>query len=221
MLKCDFHMHAKEDPEDRLSYSAKDLIKYAKKLNYDVLAITLHNRFFFNQDIKNFAKRHGILLIPGMEATVEGKHILFHDLKEDPVIFDFEELESYKDEFFITPAHPFYPSCSVGREMLYDYRKLWDFVEYSHFYTTHLNLNKSAEPFCRRFKIPFIGNSDAHHLHDLGMTYTIVDADKNKDSVLEAIRKHKFRVSKKPESPFMFFEDTLWSVGTQFRNVFK
>ncbi|MBW3012077.1 PHP domain-containing protein [Candidatus Woesearchaeota archaeon] len=225
MLKCDLHIHTKEDPEDKISYSAKTMIKFAKKLDYDVIAVTLHNKLFFSHDLRNFARRQGVLLIPGMEATIEGKHVLLHDIKQDPIIFDFEELENMKNDMFITAAHPLYRMAhSIGRNTLFKYHKLWDSVEYSHFYTTHFNMNKSAEPFCRRFKVPFIGNSDAHHLHDIGFTYSLVDADKNKDSVLEAIRKHKVKLNTRPEPGFQFFEDIIWSVHTKLpliRNVFK
>src|SRR3989338_1040864 len=82
MLKCDFHIHTSEDPLDWpiLKYDAYQLIDNAKEKGFDVLAITLHEKVFCPKQIIEYAKKKGILLIPGMEATVEGKHAVVLNL---------------------------------------------------------------------------------------------------------------------------------------------
>ena len=83
MLKADFHSHTAEDPfHPWITYTAKDLIKNMAKRGYDVLAITCHNKRVFTEDLKKYAKKQGLLLIPGMELRLQGKDILLIDLPE-------------------------------------------------------------------------------------------------------------------------------------------
>ena len=43
-------MHTREDPKDTwIRYSAYDLIDHAAELAFDVLAITHHEKFIFNE----------------------------------------------------------------------------------------------------------------------------------------------------------------------------
>ena len=87
MLKADLHIHTNEDPVDfsKINYSAKDLIKYAAKLHYNVLAITNHNSILYNCMLKSYAKKHGILLIPGTEADIGGKEVLLLNVKQHDI----------------------------------------------------------------------------------------------------------------------------------------
>jgi len=49
MLKTELHAHCQGDPEHYLPHTAKQLIDQAHKQNFDVLAITCHNRVIYNQ----------------------------------------------------------------------------------------------------------------------------------------------------------------------------
>ncbi|GAI08342.1 unnamed protein product, partial [marine sediment metagenome] len=69
-LKADLHLHTSEDPEDKVRYSARQLIDYASQKGFDVLAITNHNFYTYNDYLRDYAASKGILLIPGIELSV-------------------------------------------------------------------------------------------------------------------------------------------------------
>lgn len=76
-LKIDFHVPTGEDPKDRyIPYSAKQLLDRAATQHFDAICIANHKAVFYNQSIRCYAEKRGILLIPGIEAKVEGKHVL-------------------------------------------------------------------------------------------------------------------------------------------------
>ena len=63
-LKCDLHLHTKEDSRHQLNYNAKELIDAASGHGYDVLSITNHNTVTYNRELADYAEERGILLIP-------------------------------------------------------------------------------------------------------------------------------------------------------------
>ena len=76
MLKVDLHLHTGEDPVDRLPHSAIDLVERAARLGFDALAITLHDSQFADPRVSSCARERGITLIPGIERTIAGRHVL-------------------------------------------------------------------------------------------------------------------------------------------------
>jgi len=75
-LKSDLHLHTAEDPLDRVRYTAKELISKAADQGFDVISITNHHRMTFDQDLLSYARERGILLIPGIEMTIQRRHVL-------------------------------------------------------------------------------------------------------------------------------------------------
>ncbi|MFC1690647.1 PHP domain-containing protein [Nanoarchaeota archaeon] len=228
MLKADLHLHTKEDPLDKLKidYTAKELIDYMKKLDFDVIAITNHNSIFYNKKIKEYAKKKGILLIPGVEATIEGKHILIYNpsLKEK-LPKTFSELEKYKrknKKSVIVAAHPFFPMPQLYFHNLEKYIELFDAVEYSHFYTKRINFNKRAVKIAKKHNKPFLGTSDAHFLDKVGTTYSLLKCQKTKASVLEAIKKGNLTIITEPIR-FLDFATRLTRSNLRHisRNIYK
>src|SRR5881396_1483192 len=76
MLKVELHSHTSDDPHDSIPHSATDLIDRAAALGYDALAITLHDRQLDVGRLRPYAADRGLVLIPGIERTIEGKHVL-------------------------------------------------------------------------------------------------------------------------------------------------
>ncbi|MCK4425857.1 MAG: PHP domain-containing protein, partial [Deltaproteobacteria bacterium] len=72
LLKTDLHIHTSEDPEDLILYSATELIDMAHRLAYAVLAITNHSCVTYSEYLRDYARERGIVLIPCMEATIQG-----------------------------------------------------------------------------------------------------------------------------------------------------
>jgi len=214
MLKADFHLHAREDKQDRISYSAKDLIRLAAKQKFDVLSFTFHDDLFYPRDLISFAKKRGITLVPGTELTIHGRHVLVNGIKKLPKVKELTGLEKLKDEAIITAPHPFFPTSTALREQLLQNLHLFNNIEYTARYNQFVNFNKKAASLAQQSNKPLLGNSDCHHLIYFGYTFTQVDASPSIDSILEALRKKKFQLTTTPLP-------TKWLLKAGIENAFN
>ncbi|UCF31877.1 MAG: PHP domain-containing protein [bacterium] len=201
-LKCDIHLHSKEDPRHQLQYDAKQLIDTAARRGYQVLSITNHNTVTYSQDLSDYAAERGIFLIPGVEATVMGKHVLLYgvdglDEKWDRLtFFDIKRLRA-KGVFVVAP-HPYYPNYNCLGNLLDRFSHLFDAVEYSHLYTHKVNFNRRAQDLASARDLPILGLSDAHSLKQLDYTYTLIDSEPDMESIFQAIREGRTTIVTQP-----------------------
>lgn len=204
-------MHTAEDTSEEISHTAEELINRASKLGFNVLSITNHDVVFFNNDIKRYAKKKGILLIPGVERRIKGMDVLIINPPKNYKINTFKELEKIKNKnVLIIAPHPYYVLHSLGNKLI-EHEHLFDAVEYSHFYLRFFNYsNNKAVKVAKEFKKPIIGNSDTHKLWQFNTTFSHIDADKNINSIFKAIRKNKIKINSKP-IPLAEFLETLRS----------
>ena len=200
-LKTDFHVHTSEDPEDPVEYSARELIRMASRLGYAVLSITNHNTVTWDEGLAAYAAGKGILLLPGVELSVAGgKHVLAINsaLRGDKLgskFPRFEDLAAIRgEETLIIAPHPFHkaPVC-LGRD-LETHHGLFDAVEVSYFHSRLINPNQKAMRFSERHGIPMVGTSDAHFRSQFGRAHSLVEADKDHRSVVEAVKKGRVQV---------------------------
>jgi len=204
MLKTELHTHINADPQDGIfiKYNAFQLIDRAKELNFDVLGITCHNYVYENKEAQEYANNKGILLINGAEVDVQSKHTLIYGINNEdiPKINSFLDLKKLKAEknLFIIAAHPFYKAPSCLGNVILKYLNLFDAWEYHAFYHKSINPNKKVIRLAKKYNKAVVGNSDVHHLRDLGQTYTLIDAQKNKESVFQAIKDKKCKIVSKP-----------------------
>ncbi|MBW2019363.1 MAG: PHP domain-containing protein [Deltaproteobacteria bacterium] len=201
-LKVDLHIHTKEDEKDRIRYSAYDLIDAAYSRNFDALAITNHDVLTYSPELKSYAADRGIVLIPGVEACIEGKHVLlinmpyeegcFHSLRE---VFE----QKAANNLVIAP-HPYFPGSTSLHGELEANAHLFDAVEYCHFYNHFVNFNKKAVRFAHNHHLPIVGNSDAHVLEQFGLTYSLILAEKDCNAIIEAIKDGRVKLVSRPLS---------------------
>ncbi len=202
-LKCDLHLHTNEDPKDKfITHSPQELIAHASKLGFNVLAITLHEKNCYKKELANYARKKGILLIPGCEANIEGKHVLLYNFTDDELkqIKTIQDIKKYKrkDNLVIAP-HPYYFTKSCLREKLDSNIEAFDVIEYCHFYHKFFSFNKKAVDIAEKHNKPIIGTSDTHRLWQMGHTYSIIDAkDKNVKDIIQAIKQNKVQLRTKP-----------------------
>ena len=202
-LKAELHTHTREDPIDGrriVLHSPKELIDAAAAQGFEVLSITNHNQLLFEEGISKYAHEKGILLLPGVEATLEGSHTLLHNfLDYDPSWITSAQVMAKKGpDQMVIAAHPFFPIRSaLGRRFL-AWRELFDAVEYNHFYTKRINFNLRAQNVARQCRLPLIGNSDVHFLEQLGCSYSLVYAEKETVSVVDAIKRGSTRIVTSP-----------------------
>src|SRR3982751_160026 len=161
MLKVELHTHTGDDPVDTIPHSTVDLIDRAALLGYDAVAITLHET---QLDLRRFAAHaadRGIVLIPGVERTIEGRHVLLlnfrHAAADVRTFAELRQLKSAQRGLVIAP-HPFFPgTMCLGRD-LDRHGDLFDAVERNAMYTRALDFNRRAERWAARQGKPVVGN---------------------------------------------------------------
>jgi hypothetical protein len=201
MLKVELHSHTSDDPIDEIPYSAEDLIDRAAALGYKALAITLHNRQLSVKRLVPYAADRGIVLLPGIERTIERRHVLlinFSQRTEDVKTFD--DLASLRrsEPGLVVAPHAFFPATTCLRGDLNRYRDLFDAVEINAMFTASLDFNVPARRWAERHGKPLVGNGDVHRLRQLGTTYSLVDADPHPDAICQAIREGRVLVESRP-----------------------
>ena len=203
MLKVELHAHTSDDPVDDIPHSAHDLIDRAAALGYGALAITLHERRLDPAPFASYARERGLILIPGVERTIEGRHVLlvnFSRAAEQTRTFDdLRRLKAGECGLVIAP-HPFVPASSCLGRALERHAPLFDAVERNAMFVRGLDFNAPAEAWAKRHGKPVVGNCDVHRLAQLGSTYSLVDADAGAgaDAICEAIRAGRVRVESRP-----------------------
>jgi predicted metal-dependent phosphoesterase TrpH len=201
-LKADLHLHTAEDPLDHVRYTAKELISRAADEGFEVLSITNHQQMTFNQELFNYAQERDILLIPGMEMTIQRRHVLVLNPRPHKMCSDFFSLSKLRrPETLIIAPHPYFPGTYSLNGYLLKHLNLFDALEYCHFYSPMINFNQRAIEVSQCFGFPLVGNSDAHFLSQLGATYSLIYAEKNLESIFAAIRQNEVKVITRPLTP--------------------
>lgn len=201
MLKVDLHTHTADDPVDRIPHSATDLIDHAAALQYGAVAITLHERQLDLRHLIPYAAERGVVLIRGVERSIHGRHVLLLNFSEEAeTIRTFEELARLRQRQrgLVIAPHPFFPSTCCLRGQLDRHRDLFDGVEYNAMFTESVNFNRAAERWAASRGKPLVGNGDVHRLHQLGTTYSVVDAIPDADAICAAIAEGRVRVERTP-----------------------
>lgn len=201
MLKADLHIHTADDPVDRIPHTTTDVIDRAAALGYQALAITLHERQLDLAALDSYARERGIVLIPGVERTIERKHVLLinfrHGAEDVRTFADLARLKARERGLVIAP-HPFFPTSSCLRGQLDRHADLFDAVEYNAMFTSSLNFNDRAVQWARAHGRPLVGNGDVHRLRQLGTTYSLIDAPPDADAICAAIAAGRVRVEAMP-----------------------
>jgi predicted metal-dependent phosphoesterase TrpH len=206
MLKADLHVHTADDPVDRISYSTFDVIDRAAELGYGAIAVTLHDRQLDPAPYAAYAAARGLVLIPGIERTIRGRHVLLLNFScATEAVQTFDDLAALKRAEpggLVIAPHPFFPSSTALLTDLDRHADLFDAVEYNAMFTRVLNFNLFAERWARTHDKPMVGNGDVHRLRQLGTTYTLVDAEPNVNSICAAIARGRIRVVAEPLPAF-------------------
>jgi predicted metal-dependent phosphoesterase TrpH len=201
VLKVDLHLHTAEDPEDDIVHDAQTLVERARDLGFDALAITLHNRQLADARLFDYAEDLGITLIPGIERSIEGRHVLlinFPPAVENVTSFaDLAALKSRTHGIVIAP-HPFFPHPSSLLDRMTANADLFDAVEWSYFWTRGINFNAKAATWAASHGKPLVGNSDLHDMRQFGRTCSLVFGERSADGVCHAIREGRVSVHTTP-----------------------
>ena len=202
-LKAELHSHCSMDPVDYkiCHQTPEQLIEKAACLGYDVLAITCHDLDIWNLPLADYAKEHGITLIPAMEVSTEGiRHTLVYNFRAEA-----EEINTIakirdrrREDTLVVAAHPYFPSRKCLGKLVEENIDVFDAIENSSFYVPGLDFNRKARRVAGIHEKPMVGNGDVHLLWQLGRTFSWIYAEQNVVDVLSAVKKGLVRVETRP-----------------------
>ena len=201
VLKTELHTHTDLDPKDRIPHSTTQLLDRAADLGYQVIAVTLHDRYFDPAPYLAYARERGLVLLSGIERTIAGRHVLLINFgPECASVRTFDDLAKLKARAsgLIIAPHAFYPIASALRHRLVSHAPVFDAVELNFMYTRRIDFNRRAVAFAKAHAKPLVGNTDLHRLDQLGTTYSLVDADPDPDAICDAIRGGRVEVRTEP-----------------------
>lgn len=184
-----------------MRHDATTLVDRAAEQGFDALAITLHDAQFDVPIVRDYARERGIVLIPGIERTIGGRHVLLVNFSDAAAqVRDFDDIRRLKrrENGLVIAPHPFFPDRSCLRSWLDDHAELFDAVEWSYFWTRGINFNSAAARWARTHGKPLVGNSDLHDLRQLGRTHSWVAAERDADAICEAVRQGRVEVRTAP-----------------------
>jgi predicted metal-dependent phosphoesterase TrpH len=205
VLKVDLHLHTSEDPADVIAHDACQLIDRAAELGFHALAITLHDKVLTDSRLTGYARERGIVLVPGVERTIEGRHVLLLNFPNGTDrVRTFEDLAALRSRAngIVVAAHPFFPNGNSLRSRLVERADLFDAVEWSYFWTGGVNFNAKAARWAREHGKPVVASSDLHDLRQLGRTFSLVFADPCPDAICAAIREGRVSIQTSPVPKF-------------------
>ena len=198
----EIHSHTDYDPQDWIEHSAEELIDEVARQGINVLAITCHRALQWSAQLKGYAEAAGVLLIPAVEASIEGKDVLIYGLETftHPMSFDqLRELRRQNPAILTIAPHPFFPSSSCLGDRLFLHQDCFDAIEYCHFYTRWVNFNQKAMDVGRKLNKPLVGTSDIHFLTQVGKTTSTVKvSEKTFAAVSAAIKAGQLELHTNP-----------------------
>ncbi|MGA1869043.1 MAG: PHP-associated domain-containing protein [bacterium] len=228
-LKSDLHIHTSADLFEKglgieTLVSPKKFIDVAAGLGFEVLSFTHHWRLYKDPEIDEYAQKRNILLIPGIEASIEKKHVLLYNCsKEIEDISTFNELKRYKDSRILVIApHPFYFLSSCLGNSLLHHIDCFDAIEYCHFYCRLINPNRKALKIGKKYNLPIVGNSDSHKIDEFGNTYSYIYVkEKTISGVIEAIKDRRVEYYSQPFPLYSFLGNLMKHSYSHLRFVIK
>jgi predicted metal-dependent phosphoesterase TrpH len=173
--------------------------KLAHRFRYSVTEDIFDDYMFHvGQEAKRAWDKYEMLVIPGVEITKnhlssdKSAHILILNIKEFiPACWDYEKifLEAKQQDALIIACHPHYSSEMVVRDTLF----LWNNREKYAKYIDAWEIANRDDVFnvISLKKYPYIANSDFHRTRHIYSWKTLLNCEKNIDSVKQCIRHNK------------------------------
>ena len=197
--RVELHSHSKGDPVDtHLSHNLIQHIDRAKEVGLHAIAITWHKKVCSDPKAYAYARERGVLLIPGMEADVDNRHVIIlnlaaDDLPGEPTWAQIRALRAHKPKVFVLAPHPFYPHPSCLGSIMNEHVDLIDAVEWCMIHVnwlpSRINPNLRAVRWAKKHGKPLVACSDAHTLTAIGKNPSTVEADElTIESIFDGIR---------------------------------
>lgn len=187
MLTCDLHVHTNYSRDGESSI--EDIIYRAEAVGLDAIAITDHDTIEGAKAALNI--RTNVIIIPGIEiSTRQGHLIALGSLSEFPKgldVLDTIMLARERGALLILP-HPFH---MLRHGVALHLRSALGSVDAIESFNSRYivgSANRRAAKFAKKLGKPCVGGSDAHNARYVGYGKTLVQAQPDVASILEAIR---------------------------------
>lgn len=184
MLRSDLHIHSEASYDS--STPVAEILETAVERGLDVIAVTDHDEIHGSLEATDRAFEYDLVAVPGVEVSTADGHLLSLGVTEKPPAGEPVEksIERVRNQGGVAVIpHPFqYLRHGVGRVQDCDAVEIYN----SRLFTGFANWR--ARRFARANDLPELGGSDAHIAPMVGQAYTEIDAERDVDSVLEAIR---------------------------------
>jgi len=198
LLKIDLHVHTYYSTDGITTLN--EVVHYAKKRGLDAVAITDHDTVGGALEL---IKQQNLLILPGVEVSTGRGHLLALNITEPiPPKLDIQETVDKVRELggIAVVAHPvvvFKPGIGhkISSAFDIDAVEVVNAAAFPFFLSTRM-----SRQIALRLMLPQTAGSDAHYPQEIGNAYTEVDADLNRDDIIEAIRKGKTVPCGKPIS---------------------
>jgi predicted metal-dependent phosphoesterase TrpH len=185
--RVELHSHCQGDPVDSyLGHTLFQHIDQAKAVGLDAIAVTWHRKICAVPEAFAYARERNVLLIPGIEADVDRRHVVVLNVAEDdlpgePTWSQIRALRARKPEVLVMAPHPFYPHPSCLGKIMNDHVDCIDAVEWAIIHVQWLpgkvNPNLRAARWAQQHGKALIACSDAHSLSAIGKNASVVEAD--------------------------------------------
>jgi len=185
--RVELHSHCHGDPVDRyIAHSIFEHIDQAKKVGLDAIAVTWHRKICDNLEAIAYARERGVLLIPGIEAEINRRHLVVlnlakGDLPAQPTWSEVRALRLRKPDVLVMAPHAFYPHPSCLGQAMDAHADCIDAVEWCyihvHWIPHRVNPNLRAARWAQKHGKTLVAASDAHSLRSIGRNVSSVEAD--------------------------------------------
>jgi predicted metal-dependent phosphoesterase TrpH len=190
-MLAELHSHTYYSRGTKVLYeglnSPEEMVKHAKKLGLDAIAITDHDEIKGTRGAKKLGKKFDILVIPGEEVSTADGHLVALGINEfiPPRLSIEETLDLVHEQGGVgIAAHPF----AFNRKGLGSLAKKCDAIEVFNALNLERIANFKNKYFAEKHNLPKTAGSDAHCITMIGYGITNIHAS-NLDRALKAIRK--------------------------------
>jgi len=186
-MKLDMHVHSTYSGDS--NGKPKDILKKAKAVGLDGLAIMDHNTLKGYRSIKDIDTP--LILVPGIEVSTQEGHVMAIGIQEEvgKQTTIAEAIDRINEQGAIAAApHPYRYWSGMTEENLFSNK--WTAIEGINGRSWHRK-NVKAKKAAERMNLPIIGGSDAHRLKTVGKAYTIFDNIDSWEDVITQIKKGK------------------------------
>ena len=176
----DLHVHTKYSGDAKIT--PKELVDRLHAHPFiKGVAITDHDTVKGYEEVSKLAEVYeDILIIPGIEVSVENGHLIILGIEESPTYpLSIESVIDFAKERhgIVVIPHP-YRELGIG-----------DTSE-----TIEADAIEVLNPHATKVNLPCVAGSDAHSLQEMWLAYTEVDAKQEADDILKAIKNGRVKV---------------------------